>query len=180
MRTDYFTKQSPVSWKSLFSKPSKDCSPWLTQDYLEISITPASFSEWLTSLQQALACQLFHQSGCDNAKCQQGEKRAFQTKDQDIWLQGKRLGLLEEESIPHQFYLCLPHPYTLPSLHPFVKQVHCHTSANCFEVYRSSVFKSGVTFSDAVQASQGPCLLWKSSFNCHSTVGNWLGKSSQI
>lgn len=61
MRTDYFTKQSPVSWKSLFSKHSEDCLPWLTQDYLEISITPASFSEWLTSLQLALACQLFQQ-----------------------------------------------------------------------------------------------------------------------
>lgn len=90
-------------------------------------------------------------SACDNAKCQQGEKRAFQTKAQDIWLQGKKLGLLEEESIP-QFYLYLLHPYSLPSLHPFVKQVHCHISANCFEVCRGSIFKSDTTFSDAGQA----------------------------
>lgn len=158
MKTDYFTKQTPVSWKSLFSKPSEDCSLWLTQDYLEISITPASFSEWLTSLQQALACQLFHQVAVTMLSVSRGKKRAFQTKDQDIWLQGKRLGFLEEESIP-QFYLYLPHPYSL--LHPFVKQVHCHTSANCFEVYRSSMFKSDAFFSDAGQASQGPCLLWK-------------------
>lgn len=94
-------------------------------------------------------------SGCDNASVSRGKKRAFQTKDQDIWLQGKRLGLLEEESVP-QFYLYLPCPYSLPSLHPFVKQVHSNTFANFFEVYRNSVFKSDATFSDAGQASQGP------------------------
>lgn len=98
-------------------------------------------------------------SGCDNASVSRG-KRAFQTKDQDIWLQGKRLGLLEEESVP-QFYLYLPHPYSLLSLHPFVKQVHCHIFANFFEVYRSSMFTSDATFSDAGQASQGPCWLGK-------------------
>lgn len=97
-------------------------------------------------------------SGCDNAKCQQEQKKSISDQRLRHLARGKRLGLLEEESIP-QFYL--PCPYPLPSLHPFVKQVHFHTSANRFEVYRSSMFKSDATFSDAGQASQGPCLLGK-------------------
>ena len=97
-------------------------------------------------------------SGCDNAKRQQGEKRVFQTKDQDTWLQGRRLGFLEEESIP-QFHLYLLSPHSLPGLPPFVKYVHCRTLANCFEVYRSAMFKSDATFSDAGQTFHGPrCL----------------------
>jgi len=94
-------------------------------------------------------------SRCDNAKCQQGKKRVFQTKDQDTWLQGTRLGFLEEESIP-QFYLYSLNHHSLPGLPPFVKQEHCHTSANCSEVSRSAMFKSNATFSDAGQTSHGP------------------------
>lgn len=100
-------------------------------------------------------------SGCDNASVSRGKKKEhFRPKTKTFGYRGRDWGLLEEESVP-QFYLYLPRLYSLPSLHPFVKQVHCHTFANFFEVYRSSMFTSDATFSDAGQASQGPCWLGK-------------------
>lgn len=100
MRTDYFTKQSPVSWKSLFSEYSEDCSPWLTQDYLEISITPASFSEWLTSLQLALACQLFQRVAVTMLMSAGGKKEHFRAWIKTLGCREQDWGFLKRNQFP--------------------------------------------------------------------------------
>lgn len=121
MRTDYFTKQSPVPWKSLFSKHSEDCSPWLTQDYLEISITPASFSEWLTSFQLALACQLFQRVAVTMLNVSRGIKEYFRPRIKTLGCREWDWGFLARNQFPSSTSVChgptpclgLPHIWKL-------------------------------------------------------------------